>query len=39
VIFTQDGDFLRLAASDVSHAGIVYHHEVRRLARSSEVSC
>ena len=24
VIFTQDGDFLRLAASGVSHAGIVY---------------
>jgi predicted nuclease of predicted toxin-antitoxin system len=24
VIFTQDGDFLRLAASDVSPAGIVY---------------
>jgi predicted nuclease of predicted toxin-antitoxin system len=23
-IFTQDGDFLRLAASGVSHAGIVY---------------
>src|SRR6478672_9344874 len=24
VIFTQDGDFLRLAASGISHAGIVY---------------
>ena len=24
VIFTQDGDFLRLAASGVSHAGVVY---------------
>ena len=24
VIFTQDGDFLRLAASGVSHAGIAY---------------
>ena len=23
-IFTQDGDFLRLAASGISHAGIIY---------------
>jgi hypothetical protein len=24
VIFTQDGDFLRLAASGIPHAGVVY---------------
>jgi hypothetical protein len=24
VIFTQDGDFLRMAAGGVSHAGVIY---------------
>jgi hypothetical protein len=31
VIFTQDGDFLRLAASGVSHAGIVYAPQGRSI--------
>lgn len=36
VIFTQDDDFLRLAAAGVSHSGIVYarqHTSVREILR------
>ena len=33
VIFTQDGDFIRLAASGLSHAGIVYAPQGTPLGR------
>jgi len=33
VIFTQDDDFLRLAATDSSHAGVVYATQERRIGQ------